>query len=157
MPDELLRYVIEPAPYASAWLWMAVAALTVLIAWYAAIFLITSSTGRLRDVRLIGAARDEMIKRRAVRSIRTIGKHYRAGELGVAAAGAALGHELRRYLQEATGMRAQYMHVGALESGRLAPAAPILSEIVDIQFNQHSAIDVAATCEAAEELVRRWT
>jgi hypothetical protein len=157
VPNDLLRHVIDPTPYASAWLWVAVASLTALIAWYAAIFRVTSSTRRLRDIGLIGTARDEMIKRRSVRTIRSIGKHYRTGELAPAAAAAALGHELRRYLQEATGLRARYMHVGAVESGRLAPAAPVLSEIVDIQFNQHSGIDIAATCDAAEELVRQWT
>jgi len=157
VPDDLLRYLIAPEPYASAWLWPAVALSAAVLAWYVSIFVLTSPRRQQRDPRPLGAARSEMIKRRSLHTIRSIEKRYRSGELAAPPAAAALGRELRGYLQEVTGIRARYLHVGAVTSGRLAPAGPILAEIVDIQFNQHSRADVVATCAAAEELVRRWT
>lgn len=157
MPDDLLSYLMAPQPYASVWLWPALAAAAALLAGYVSIFVMTSPRRQHRDPHLLDAARGEMIKRRSVHTIRSIEKRYRTGELAAPSAAAALGRELRGYLQEVTGMPARYLHVGAVASGTLAPAGPILAEIVDIQFNQHSRADVVATCAAAEELVRRWT
>lgn len=157
MPDDLLHHLIAPEPYASVWLWPAAAAAAALIAWYMAIFILTSPRRQHRAPHLLGTARSEMLKRRSLHAIGSIEKRYRTGALAAPSAAAALGRELRGYLQEVTGVRVRYLHVGAITSGSLAPAGPILAEIVDIQFNQHSRTDVSATCAAAEELVRRWT
>ena len=153
MPDEdLLRYVIGPAPY-SAWLpWLAAALILCVIAWYAWLFLATSG-----EVRLIRVVRDEMIKLRAVRDIRGIARRHRSGDLSAPAAGAALSREVRRFLHAATGLRVQYMHVGAIAAGPAGAAAPLLSELVDVQFNPRSDVDVDDACATAEGLVRRWS
>jgi hypothetical protein len=39
----------------------------------------------------------------------------------------------------------------------LAGAAPLLSELVDVQFNPRSDIDVADACATAEGLIRQWS
>jgi hypothetical protein len=106
---------------------------------------------------VLGAARDELIRRRAVRAVRTIGNRYRAGELEPGPAGAAVSGELRSFLHAATGMNAEYMQVEAMAVGKLAPAAPILFELNDVQFNHRSVVDVGALSEATEELIREWT
>ncbi len=158
MPDEdLLRYVIGPAPYSGWWPWLAAALILCVIAWYAWLFLATSASRRIGDVRLIRVVRDEMIKLRAVRDIRGIARRHRSGDLSAPAAGAALSRELRRFLHSATGLRVQYMHVGAIAAGPAGAAAPLLSELVDVQFNPRSAVDVGDACATAEGLVVRWS
>jgi len=153
VPDEdLLRYVIGPAPY-SAWLpWLAAALILCVIAWYAWLFMPTSG-----EVRLIRVVRDEMIKLRTVLDIRGIARRHRSGDLSAPAAAAALSRELRRFLRSATGLRVQYMHVGAIAAGPAGAAAPLLSELVDVQFNPRSAVDIGDACATAEGLVMRWS
>jgi hypothetical protein len=156
VPDDLLSHLIGPTPYSSAWLWTAVILMLGLLAWYTAVFALNSRR-RLRDLPVLAAARDELIRRRAVRAVRAIGNRYRAGELEPASAGAAVSGELRSFLRDATGMNAEYMQVEAMTVGRLAPAALILLGLNDVQFNHRSQIDVGALSEAAEELIREWT
>ncbi|KWX21642.1 hypothetical protein AFM11_24265 [Mycolicibacterium wolinskyi] len=157
MPDDLLRYVIGPSPYSSAWWWLAGTLIVVLIVWYTAVFVLTSSNQRLRDLPILGAAREELIKRRATRAVRSIGNRYRAGDLAARPAGAALSRELRTFLHATTGIRAQYMQVDDIAASTLAPAAPILSELTDVQFNDRSTVDVGVASESAEELIRAWS
>ncbi|MDV3123636.1 hypothetical protein M1247_01795 [Mycobacterium sp. 21AC1] len=157
MPDDLLRHLMGPPSYSSGWLWIAVALALALIAWYAAVFVLTAPGRRLRDLPLIGAARDEMIKHRFARAVRAIANRYRAGDLTAPAAGAAMSREVRAFLQAATGVRAQYMQVDDIATGALAPAAPVLADLTDAQFNDQSTIDVAAAGDCAEELIRGWT
>jgi hypothetical protein len=157
VPDDLLSHLIGPTPYSSAWLWTAVILVLGLLAWYTAVVVLTSHRRRLRDFPLLGAARAELIRRRAVRAVRAVANRYRAGDLEAASAGAAVSRELRSFLQAATGMEAEYMQVEAMAAGQLAPAAPILAELNDIRFNQRSMVDVGAVSEATEELIREWT
>lgn len=153
VPDEdLLRYVIGPTPYSAWWPWLSAVLVLCVIAWYAWLFLATSG-----EVRLIRVVRDEMIKLRAVRDIRGIARSHRSGELSAPAAAAALSRELRRFLRSATGLRVQYMHVGAIAAGPAGAAAPLLSELVDVQFNPRSAVDIGDACVTAEGLVMRWS
>lgn len=154
VPDDLLRYVIGPSAYSSSWLWIAAALLLVLIAWYAAVFGLTAPRGRPR---VIGAAREALIRRRAARAVRRIGNRYREGDLTAVPAGAALSREIRAFLHAATGVRAQYMQVEAIADSALAPAAPVLSDLTDVQFNHESTVDVGAVSDHAEELIRGWT
>ncbi|MCX8562056.1 hypothetical protein OS122_14275 [Mycolicibacterium mucogenicum] len=158
MPDDdLLRYVIGPEPYSAWWPWLSGALVLGVIAWYAWLFMATSSSERIGDVRLIRTVRDEMIKRRAVRDIRGIARRHRSGDLSAPAAGAALSREVRRFLHAATGLGVQYMHVGAIAAGPASAAAPLLSELVDVQFNPSSDVDVGQACATAEALVMRWS
>lgn len=153
MPDEdLLRYVIGPTPYSAWWPWLAAALVLCVIAWYAWLFMPT-----LGEMRLIRVVRDEMIKLRTVRDIRGIARRHRSGDLSAPAAAAALSRELRRFLRSATGLRVQYMHVGAIAAGPAGAAAPLLSELVDVQFNPRSAVDVGDACATAEGLVMGWS
>ncbi|WP_458318952.1 hypothetical protein [Mycolicibacterium brisbanense] len=156
VPDDLLSHLIGPSPYLAAWLWTAVVLVLGLLAWYTAVFALTSRR-RLRDLPVLGAARDELIRRRAVRAVRSIGNRYRAGELEPARAGAAVSGELRSFLHAATGLAAEYMQVESMTVGKLAPAAPILFELNDVQFNHRSVVDVGVLSEATEELIREWT
>jgi hypothetical protein len=157
VPDDLLHYVIGPQPYSSWWLWLA-ATLTVLLAgWYAAVFLLTRPGRQPREFPLLGAARDRRLRHRAARAVRRIGDRYRAGELGPASAGTAASRELRRFLHRATGVPAEFMQLSDLASSQIAPAATILEQFIDIQFNADTEVDVSRVLEDAEELILSWT
>lgn len=157
MPDDLLRHVIGPTPYSPVWLWTAIGLILLLGAWYAAVFALTSSRRPLRELPVLGAARAEFLRRRAAHAVRAIGNRYRSGDLAAAPAGAALSRELRAFLHAATGVPAQYLQVDAIAESAAAPAAPILAELTDIQFNHRSTLDAGTASATAEELIRGWT
>ena len=157
MPDDLLRHVIGPTPYSSAWLGLALLLLLVMILWYTCVFVFTMPDRRLRDLPLVGAARGELIRRRAARAVHEIGAKYRSGDLDGVAAGAAVSGTLRGFLAQATGVRAQYMQLDDIAASELAPAAPLLAQLNDAQFNAASRVDVGHVSESAEELIRSWT
>src|SRR5215218_8692155 len=112
---------------------------------------------RIRGLPVIGAARSELAKRRSARTVRAIGERYRAGELAAGPAAAAVSRELRAFLRAATGARAEYMQVDAIATGELAPAAPVLTDLTDAQFNADSIVDVGAAADSAEELIHTWS
>jgi hypothetical protein len=155
--DELLRFISGPTPYSSWWLWLAVSLAVLLIGWYTAVLVFTMPGRRIRGLPLIGAARGELAKRRSIRAVRVIGARYRAGELPAGTAAAAVSRELRAFLHSATGTRAEYMQLDAIAAGELAPAAPVLTELTDAQFNADSMVDVGAAADSAEELIHTWS
>jgi hypothetical protein len=157
VPDDLLDFVSGPTPYSATWLWLAVLLVLVLIGWYAAVFVLTMPGRRIRELPVIGATRSELLKRRFARAVRAIGDRYRAGELPAAPAAAAVSRELRAFLHRTTGARAEYMQVDAIAAGELASAAPILTELIDVQFNADSTLDVGVVSDSAEELIRTWS
>ncbi|HEV7421833.1 MAG TPA: hypothetical protein VGO30_18620 [Mycobacterium sp.] len=157
MPDDLLRHVIGPTPYSSWWLWIAMLLLLVLIGWYAGVFVWTLPNRRLRDLPVLGGMRDKMVRHRFARTVHEIGDRYRSGELAAAPAGAAVSRALRGFLQETTGVRAEYMQLDDIAGGELASAAPLLAQLNDAQFNAMSEVDVGAVSDSAEELIRSWT
>lgn len=157
MPDDLLRYITGPAAYPSGWMWLAVSLLLAVVLWYAAVFTATVPGRRLGDMAGLKTIRGDLIRRRAVRAIQTIGRQYRAGDLTRAAAGEAVSTELRSFLQRISGLRAEYMQLDAIAGSQLAPAAPLLAELIDAQFNAGSTVDMASVCESAEELIDTWT
>jgi hypothetical protein len=157
VPDDLVRHVIGPTPYSSWWLWAAVLLLFVLIAWYAGVFVLTLPNRRLRDLPVVGAVRGDMMRRRFARTVHQIGERYRSGDLDAASTGAAVSAALRGFLEQATGVRAQYMQVEQIAAGELARAAPLLELLNDAQFNAASHVDIGVVSESAEELIRSWT
>jgi len=157
VPDDLLRHVIGPTPYSSWWLWTAVLLLLVLIAWYAGVFVLTLPNRRLRDLPVVGAVRGDIVRRRFARTVHQIGERYRSGDLAAAPAGAAISSALRGFLEQVTGVRAQYMQVDEIAAGELARAAPVLEQLIDAQFNAASQVDVGAVSESTEGLIRSWT
>ena len=158
MPDDLLDFVIGPTPYSTSWLWVAVLLTLVLIGWYTAVFMFTMPGRRILELPVIGATRSELLKRRFARAVRAISDRHRNGELPAAPAAAAVSRELRAFMHKATGARAEYMQVEAIAAaGELASAAPILTELIDVQFNADSTLDVGAVSDAAEELIRTWS
>lgn len=64
---------------------------------------------------------------------------------------------LRGFLHQATGTRAQYMHVGDISASPLAKAAPLFCELNDARFNTTSQVNVSKVGSAAEEMIRTWT
>jgi hypothetical protein len=138
-------------------LWLAVLLLVVLIGWYAAVFVFTMPGRRIRGLPVIGTARSELVNRRSARAVRAIGERHRAGELAAAPAAAAISRELRAFLHAATGARAEYMQVRAIAAGELAPAAPVLAQLIDAQFNADSNVDVGSVSDSAEELIHTWS
>jgi uncharacterized membrane protein len=156
VPDELLRHVIGPAPYSSWWFWLAVVMSVLLIAWYAGVILFTMPRRRLRTLPLVGVARDRMIRYRFARAVRAIGDRHRAGELAAEAAGEAVSRELRRFLHQVTGVRAEYMQIDEIANSEIAPAAPLLANLIDVRFNDESELDMVGVSRDAEELIRSW-
>lgn len=160
MPDDLVGRLIGPTPYSSTWLWVAGALLALTVLWYVVVFRWTAP-GRARgEPSMIGSAHIALLRRRTMRSIDGIERRFGAGDLTRPAAGAALGAELRRFLRDATGLSVEYVQVPDLPSisgGTLAPAAPLLADLEDLQFNAESAVDVGAAGSATRELVRQWT
>ena len=77
--------------------------------------------------------------------------------VGAAPAGAAVSAELREFLRFVTGVRAEYMQLDDVADSALAPAAPLLAELSDAQFNDLSHVDVGLVSADAEELIRSWT
>jgi hypothetical protein len=97
-----------------------------------------------------------LLRRRFARTVRSIGARYRAGDLTATEAGAQMSRTLRSFLHQATGTRAQYMHVDDIGSSDLATAAPLFSALNDAQFNSASPVDVGEVGTAAEELILSW-
>lgn len=156
MPVDLLHFVSGPIAYSSWWMWLAVLLLLVLIGWYTAVFLFTMPGQRIRELPVIGSTRSELLRRRFARAVHTVGDRYRGGDLAAAPAAAAVSRELRAFLHQATGTRAEYMQVDAIAAGQLASAAPVLTQLNDAQFNADSIVDVGTVSDSAEELIRTW-
>ena len=112
---------------------------------------------RIRELPLIGATRSELLKRRFARAVRAIGDRYRAGELPAAHAGG--GRQPRAAPLPAPGDRGPCrVHASRRHrASELASAAPVLTELIDVQFNADSTGGRRAGSDSAEELIRSWT
>jgi hypothetical protein len=156
VPDDVLQFVFGPSPYSASWLWLGLALLTLVIAWYVGVVVWTLPAHRLRSIPGIRSVHSKLLRRKFVRAIRSIDGRYRAGELSASQASHEMSRTLRSFLHQATGTRAQYMHVEAIRSGDLAQAAPLFAALNDAQFNTTSPVDVGEAGSAAEELIRSW-
>ncbi|MGV0793866.1 hypothetical protein [Mycolicibacterium sp. XJ1819] len=156
MPDDLLRFVSGPIPYSGWWLWLGMGLLAVVIAFYVGVFVWTLPSHRLRSLPVVRSLHATLLRRRFAAAIATVGERYRTGELSAAQTGAAMSRTLRSFLHQATGVRAQYMHVDDLGSSELAAAAPLIEALNDVRFNTASAVDVEGAGATAEELIRSW-
>lgn len=160
MPGDLLGHLIEPTAPSYTWLWVAAALVCLIVLWYAGLYWWTTAERDRGEPSLIASARMALQRRRALRVLQGIQNRYRAGDITSAGAGAELSEELRRFLHDVTGVRAQYVQVPDIVSvsgGVLAPAGPVLADLADAQFNAHSRVDIDVTAQSAEDLVRRWT
>ncbi len=157
MPDDLLKFVSGPPSYSSWWLWLGLALLFAVFAWYALVFVATLPADRLRGLPGVRTAHGRLLRYRFARTAHTIARRHRDGELSAAQAGAALSRTLRSFLHQATGRRAQYMQLTAIAGGELAPASPLLAALGDAQFNRDSQADVGRLGEDTAELIRSWT
>ena len=120
MPGDLLRFVGGPTPYSSWWLWLALVLLVVVIVWYAAVFVVTLPNDRLRELPAFGDLHARLTRRRFAGGIRHIIDLRRRGELSDAQAYDQMSHTVRSFLHQATGVRAQYLHVDEIAAGTLA-------------------------------------
>ncbi|OBI74017.1 hypothetical protein [Mycobacterium sp. E740] len=156
MPDDLLRFVGGPMPYSTGWLWLGLLLLVLVIAWYAGVFTWTLPSHRLRRIPAVRSLHARLLRRRFARAVQRIASRHRDGELTAAQAGAEMSRALRSFLNQATGARAQYMHLDDIAAGELAPAAPMLTALDDAQFNAASPVRVGEVGVAIEELIRSW-
>ncbi len=156
MSDDLLGHLIGPTPYSSWLSWLALALLLVLIAWYAAVFVVTAPRMRQRGLPMWRSAKEAMVRRRFARSVRAIGDGFRSGDLDAAGAAAAISGELRRFLHRVTGLRVEYMQVDDMANGELEPAATLLAQLGDVRFSEASRVDVGEVSRSVEELIRSW-
>ena len=156
MPDDVLRFVIGPSPYAALWLWLGLLLLAVIVAWHLGVIVWTLPSDRLRSIPWLRSMHSKLLRRRFSRAITAIGGRYRAGDITAAEAGHRMSTTLRSFLHQATGTPAQYMHVEAIKSSDLAQAAPLLAALNDAQFNSASPVDISRAGSTAEELIRSW-
>jgi hypothetical protein len=156
VPDDLLRFVFGPSPYAASWLWLGLALVTVVIMWCVGVVVWTLPAERLRDIPGVRSLHAKLLRRKFVRTIRSIEQQHRAGDLSAAQASAQMSRTLRSFLHQATGTRAQYMHVDAIRTGDLAEAAPLFAALNDAQFNTDSPVEIEHISATAEELIRSW-
>lgn len=156
MPDDVSRFVIGPLPYATSWLWFGLALLVIVIAWCVGVVVWTLPAARLRSIPWIRSLHSKLLRRRCSRAIGAIDARHRAGELSSAQAGHQMSATLRSFLHQATGTRAQYMHVEDIRSSDLAAAAPLLAILNDVQFNTASPVEITEVGANAEELIRSW-
>lgn len=156
MPDDVLRFVIGPSPYATLWLWLGLALLALVIAWYVGVFVWTLPADRLRSIPWVRSAHSKLLRRRFSGAIRAIDGRYRAGELSAAQASHQMSRTLRSFLHQATGTRAQFMHVDHIEASDVADAAPLIAALNDAQFNAASPVDISEVGSTVEELIRSW-
>lgn len=157
MPDELLHHVFGPQPYSSWWLWWAVLLTLAVFGWYVGVFVWTLPSHRLRRIPVVRRVHAWLIRNRFARCVRSIADKHDAGRMSAPAASAAISRTVRSFLHQATGVRAQYLQVGAIADGQLAAAAPLLTHLGDAQFNAQSRVDVADISARAQELIRSWT
>jgi hypothetical protein len=160
VPDDLLRHVFGPQPYSSWWLWLAVLLVLAVIGWYAGIYVWTLPSHRLRGIPVVGRLHGRLIRYRFARCVQHIADEHLAGRMSAPAACAAISRTVRSFLHQATGARAQYLHVGAMTDGAdgpLAAAAPLLTRLGDGQFNAEARPDIADVSARAQELIRSWT
>lgn len=157
MPDDLLRFVSGPMTYSTWWLWVGLFLLTAVIAWYVGVFVWTLPAPRLRALPGVRVIHGTLVRRRFAGSVQRIASRHRAGELTAADAGAAMSRTLRSFLHQATGARAQYLHVADIGASDLKSAAPMLSALEDIQFNAATGMRVDDIGAATQELIRSWS
>jgi hypothetical protein len=157
VPDDLLRHVFGPQPYSSWWLWWAVLMVLAVTGWYAGIFVWTLPSDRLRRIPVVRRVHARLIRNRFARCVQRIADEHLAGRMSAPAACAAISRTVRSFLHQATGGRAQYLHVDAIADGHLAAAAPLLTRLGDAQFNAEARVDVADVSGQAQELIRSWT
>lgn len=156
MPDDLLRFVSGPMTYSSWWLWLGLLLLLSVIAWYMGVLTCTLSAHRLRALPVVRVMHARLLRHRFAHSVQRIASRYRAGELSADDAGAAMSRTLRSFLYQATGTRAQYMHVDEIGASDLAPAAPMLSALEDARFNAATGVRIDDVGHRTEELIRSW-
>lgn len=157
MPDDLLRHVFGPQPYSSWWLWWALLLVLAVIGWYTGVFVWTLPSDRLRRIPVVRRVHARLIRNRFARCVQRIADEHDAGRMSAPAVCAAVSRTVRSFLRQATGARAQYLHVGAMADAHLAAAAPLLSQLGDAQFNAEARVDVADLSARAQELIRSWT
>ncbi|MEE6138799.1 hypothetical protein SKC41_21025 [Mycobacterium sp. 050128] len=157
MPDDLLHHVFGPQPYSPWWLVWAVLLSLAVTAWYAGIFVWTLPSPRLRRIPVVRRVHSRLIRNRFARGVQRVAAEYDAGRTSATEACAAISRTVRSFLHQATGERAQYLHIDAVADGDLATAAPLLTRLGDAQFNAKTRVDVGEVSTSAQELIRSWT
>jgi hypothetical protein len=157
VPDDLLRHVFGPQPYSTWWLCWAALLLLAVIGWYAGVFVWTLPSQRLRRIPVVRRLHARLIRSRFARCVEGIADEHDAGQLSAAAACAAISRTVRSFLHQATGTRAQYLHIGELADANLAAAAPLLTRLGDGQFNAESRVNVDDVSASAQGLIRSWS
>lgn len=154
--DDLLRFIGGPLPFSSWWVWTGVLLIGIVIGWCAGVFIWTMSPTRLRTIPVIRNVHSWFVRHRFARSVMRTNQQYLAGGLSDAHAGAQVSRVLRSFIFVATGVRAQYLHVGDLAEEELAGVGPLLNALNDVQFNRAGRNDMVALGRSAEELIRSW-
>lgn len=156
MPGDLLNYVFGPQAYSSRWLWLAVGLLVVVIVWNAGVVVWTLPSHRLRQIPVVRQLHSRLLRLRFARRVQRIADEHRSGAVDAPSACAAIGRTVRSFVHQATGTRAQYLQVNVIADSQLATAAPVLTDLADVQFNPETQLDIDDVTARARELIRSW-
>lgn len=152
-----MRFVVGPSTPSSALPWVAAVLTLLVIGWYVALFARTATSEPGAKPGVVARANAALVRRRFARDARRVGERLGSGDLTSVAAAAELSRILREFLHRHTGAPAQYMQVDDVAAGDLAPAAPLLLQLNDVQFNAQSTEDAGLLSGATEELIQSWS
>ncbi len=117
----------------------------------------TLPSHRLRRIPVVRRLHARVIRTRFAGRVQRLADEHLAGRLSTPQACAAISRTVRSFLHQATGTKAQYLHVGDLADGHLEAAGPLLALLDDARFNAETSVDVGVVSPVAQELIRSWT
>ena len=69
MPDDLLEFVSGPPGYSAVWLWLGLSLILAVIVWYAAVFVATLPSHRLRTIPAVRNLHARVLRHRFTRTV----------------------------------------------------------------------------------------
>ena len=154
--DELLRYIVAPLSYSTWWMVAACVIGVAVVLWWIGVFIWTLPAASLRRIPFLRDIHRRVVRHKFVSAIRDVRATYRGGGMSQSQACTAIAHTLRTFFAVYTGVPVQYMSVGEIDTGPLAPAGSVLKALSYGQFDKSTKVDVDAVGQSAERVVATW-
>jgi len=146
-----------PDPYAGRWLWIGVALLASIVAWYGWVWWSTRERPIIVPPR-ITPDRLTRLREDYEREIDLVVAAADAGEITHRRAHQQVSVLVRHFVQEVSGIHAPTMTLTDLEGsgGRLTPVTHVVGILYPGEFAAREADTVAGAARVAKEVVARW-
>jgi apolipoprotein N-acyltransferase len=154
--DELLRYIVAPLSYSTWWMTAALLIGVAVMLWWIGVFVWTLPAASLRRIPVLRDIHRRVLRRKFVSAIRDVRTAYRGGGMSQSQACTAIARTLRSFFSVYTGVPVQYMSVGEIGDGPLAPAGSVLKALSYGQFDKSTEVDVDTVGQSAERVVATW-